>query len=99
MPTYVSLFRKTDEGRKITHEDAQRRREKGLEVGEEHGAEITDIYYGIGEYDFVTIGEAPDTETVAKVKLAYEQQGLAHIETFEVFGPDEWDAILEDALE
>lgn len=46
----------------------------------------------------IAIVDAPDSETVAKVQLAYEQEGLSRTEAFEVFEPDEWDAILEDAL-
>ena len=98
MPTYIDLFKKTDEGRKITPEDAKQRRAKGIEINEEYGTEIRGLYYGLGEYEMVAIVDAPDTETVAKVKLAYEQMGLASTEMFEVFEPDEWDAILEDAL-
>lgn len=98
MPTYMILFEKTDEGRKITADDAQRRRAKGLELNEEYGTEIRELFYGIGEYEMVAIVDAPNTETVAKIKLAYERRGLARTEAFEVFEPTEWDAILEDAL-
>lgn len=98
MPTFIVLFKKTDEGRKITAEDAQQRRAKGIEVNEKFGADIKDLYYGIGEYEMVAIVDAPDTETMAKVQLAYEQQGLAGTEAFEVFEPDEWDPIIEEAL-
>ena len=98
VPTYIVLFKKTDEGRKITAEDAQQRRAKGIEINEEYGTEIKGLYYGLGEYEMVAIVEAPDSETVAKVQLAYEQQGLARTEGFEVFEPEEWDGILEEAL-
>jgi uncharacterized protein with GYD domain len=98
MPTYITLFKKTDEGRKITAEEARQRRAKGIEINEEYGTEIRGLYYGIGEYEMIAIVDAPDSETVAKVQLAYEQEGLARTEAFEVFEPDEWDAILEDAL-
>lgn len=98
MPTYVVLFEKTEEGRKITAEDAQQRRAKGLEINEEYGAEVRSLYYGTGEYDMIAIVDAPDSETMAKIKLAYEQQGLSRTVGFEVFPPDEWDAILEDAI-
>ena len=98
MPTYMVLFQKTDEGRKITAEDAQQRRAKGIEINEKYGADIKALYYGLGEYDMVAIADVPDSESLAKIKLAYEQLGLASTKGFEVFEPDEWDAILEDAL-
>lgn len=98
MPTYIVLFEKTDEGRKITVEDAQQRRAKGLEINEKYGAEVKALYYGMSEYDAVAIADVPDSETLAKIKLEYEQMGLTHITVFEVFEPDKWDAILKEAL-
>lgn len=98
MPQYVILFEKTDGGRKITADDAQQRRAKGIELTREHGIDPTDLYYGVGDIDMVAIAEAPGSESMAKVKLAYEQQGLSRTRGFEVFEPDEWDAILDDAL-
>lgn len=98
MPTYIVLFQKTEEGRKITAEDAQQRRAQGLEINEKYGAEVKALYYGLSEYDAVAIADVPDSETLAKNKLEYEQLGLAHVTVFEVFEPDEWDAILGEAL-
>ncbi|QIO25267.1 GYD domain-containing protein [Haloarcula sp. JP-L23] len=98
MPTYVSLFQKTDEGRVLTLEDTQRRRTRWKEIVKRRGGEIKGLYYGFGQYDIVAIVEVPDTESIAKVQLAYEQMGLTHVESFEVFEADEWDIILEDAL-
>lgn len=87
MPTYISLFQKTDEGRKLTVEDAQQRRQTGLELAEEYGVKLEGLYYGLGEYDMITVAEAPNTETIARLQLGYEQEGLAHLQTFEVSGP------------
>lgn len=67
MPTYIVLFQKTDEGRKITAEDAQQRRAKGVQLSEEFGAEIKGLYYGMGEYEMFAIVDAPDSETMAKI--------------------------------
>lgn len=78
----------------------QARRERGVEVTEEYGGEVEALYYSRGgPYDFVAVAEFPDAEAAAKVGVAYEQLGLATSESFEVFGPDEWDSILKDALE
>ncbi|MFT4883920.1 MAG: hypothetical protein ACI8U4_001433 [Natronomonas sp.] len=98
MPTYVVLFEKTEEGQKITAEDAQRRRATGIELINEHEAELKALYYGFGEYDMFAVVDVDDSETMAKIKLAYEQQGLSRTKGFEVFEPEEWDAIIEDAL-
>lgn len=98
MPTYVVLFQKTEEGRKISMEDAQERRAKGLEINEKYGAEVKTLYYGLSEYDAIAIADVPDSETLAKIKLEYERLGLTHVTVFEVFEPGEWDEILEEAL-
>lgn len=98
MPTYVVLFQKTEEGRKISTEDAQERRAKGLAINEKYGADVKTLYYGLSEYDAIAIAEVPDSETLAKVKLEYERLGLARVTVFEVFEPGEWDDILEEAL-
>lgn len=98
MPKYIILFEKTEDGLTITAEEAQERRAKGIELTQKYGVELLDLYYGVGDTDMVAIAEAPDTESIAKVKLAYEQLGLAKTKGFEVFDPEEWDRIVEDAL-
>lgn len=99
MPTYVALFTKTEEGRQIDADEGQSRRSRGVELVHEHGGEVEALYYGVGQYDFVGVFEFPDTESLAKAQIAYEQLGLSTMESFEVFGPEEWDSLLEDALE
>lgn len=82
MPTYVVLFEKTDEGRKMT---------------EDVGSEVKALYYGSGRYDVVGIADLPDGEALGKLQTAYESLGLASIEAWEVFEPAEWNDIVEDA--
>ncbi|MBX0324390.1 GYD domain-containing protein [Halomicroarcula sp. F13] len=97
MPTYVVLFEKTDEGRTINPEEAQERRQRGVEMVEEVGGEVTALYYGSGRYDIVGIADLPDGEALGKVQTAYESLGLTAIEAWEVFEPAEWNEILEEA--
>ena len=97
MPTYVVLFEKTDEGRKISAEEAQDRRQRGLQMTEEVGGEVKALYYGSGRYDIVGIADVPDGEALGKLQIAYESLGLTSIEAWEVFGPTEWNEIIEDA--
>ena len=62
MPTYVMLFTKTDEGRKIDFEEVQSRRERGVELTQEYGGEVEALYYSNdGLYDFVAVAEFPDS--------------------------------------
>ena len=96
MPTYVSLFKTTTKGKENIAQ-LNDRREQGLQLVESFGGEVKGLYYGVGPYDMVFISEFPDLASGAKVKVAYEQMGLAEMETFEVFNPEEWDTIVTDA--
>lgn len=97
MPTYVVLFEKTDEGRKISAEETQERRQRGLQMTEEVGGEVKALYYGSGRYDIVGIADLPDGEALGKLQTAYESLGLTSIEAWEVFEPAEWNDIIENA--
>lgn len=87
------------EGRQITADEVKSRRDRGVEMVREHGGETEALYYGVGQYDFVGVFDFPDTESLAKAQTAYEQLGLSTMESFEVFSPEEWDSLLESALE
>lgn len=97
MPTYVALFEKTDEGRKISPEAAQERRRKGVQMVQELGGEVHSLYYGSGPYDIVAVLDLPDGEALGKAQTAYESLGLSTFEAWEVFDPEEWNDILEAA--
>jgi uncharacterized protein with GYD domain len=97
MPTYVALFEKTDEGRTITAEEAQERRQRGVQMVNELGGEVKGLYYGSGPYDMIAILDLPNGQALGKAQAAYESLGLSTFEAWEVFGPEEWNGILEGA--
>lgn len=97
MPTYALLFEKTDEGRKISGEEAQERRQRGVQMVDDVGGEVKGLYYGSGPYDIIGILDLPDGEALGELQTAYESLGLTTFEAWEVFEPEEWNEVLEGA--
>ena len=77
MSVYLMLTSLTDEGRKVTDEDPETIREINKEV-EFMGAKIIAQYALLGQYDFVTILEAPSNEDVAKLATRLSGKGTMH---------------------
>ena len=80
MPTYIMLSTLTDEGRKTVKERPQRIREVNKEI-EAMGAKVSAQYAVLGPYDFISIVEAPNNETIARVSLALGARGTVQIVT------------------
>jgi uncharacterized protein with GYD domain len=78
MPTYVLLSTLTPEGRKTLRERPYRIAEVNKEV-EGFGAKVVSQYALLGPYDFVTVVEAPDNETVARVSAELGSRGTVQI--------------------
>ncbi len=66
MPTFVTLYKFTDQGTRDIKE-SPKRLESGIKAFEAKGGKMLGAYYTIGEFDLVTVGEISD-----------EQAGLAH---------------------
>lgn len=80
VPTFILLSRLTPEGRRTLREKPGRIDEVNEEIGY-LGAKIVRQYAVLGPYDFVTVIEAPDNETVARLSLALGARGTLEIET------------------
>ena len=78
MPTYVLLSSLTPEGRKTVKERPNRISEVNKEI-EQYGAKVVSQYLVLGPYDFVTILEAPNNETVARVSAELGSRGTIQI--------------------
>lgn len=88
MATYVMLASLTDQGAR-TMGDLQRRLENARTTFHSLGAELTQIYFAMGTYDYVVIADAPDDETITRVALAVSGQGNVRTNTFRVFTEQE----------
>ena len=74
MSVYVMLTSLTDEGRKSTDEDPDSLLEINKEV-EYLGVKILTQYALLGQYDFITILEAPSNESVARLSTRLSGKG------------------------
>jgi uncharacterized protein with GYD domain len=74
MPEYVVLSRLTADGRKTLKRDPERLKEVNMEI-EGMGVRVVKQYALLGKFDFLTILEAPNNETVAKVMVDIGSRG------------------------
>lgn len=88
MPIYVTLFKWTDQGRKDIGSlpDRTATATKRLEAA---GAKLLGNYVAMGRYDQISIVEAPDDETIAKLALFVCGRGNATTETMRCFSIEE----------
>jgi uncharacterized protein with GYD domain len=80
MPTYIMLSNLTDEGAKALKANPKRLQEVNKEI-EKFGAKVTAQYAVLGPYDFVSIMECPDNETIARVSVELASRGTVHLLT------------------
>ncbi len=94
MPTYIVLYKLTDQGiRNI--KDAPQRMEEGIKAMEAVGGKVIGIYSVIGEYDYVGIGELPNDETAVTLALAMGSQGNVRTTTLKAFTKEEFAEIVK----
>lgn len=80
MPTYVMLTNLTADGIRTLKNNPGRVAEVNKEV-EQIGAKVLQQYATLGQYDFVTIVEAPDEQTMAKVSVELGSRGTMTSQT------------------
>ncbi len=74
MSKYVILSNLTDEGRKTILDNPSRIEEVNREL-EEKGAEIIEQFVLLGQYDFITIVEAPSQADINKIVMEVASRG------------------------
>ena len=80
MATYIFLSTLTDEGRKTIKGRPERILEVNKEI-EAMGAKVVDQYAVLGMYDFISVVEAVDNETVARISVELGARGTVQIIT------------------
>jgi uncharacterized protein with GYD domain len=88
MPTYVMLTNLTSEGVRTLKNNPGRVAEVNKEV-EQIGAKVLQQYATLGQYDFITIVEAPDEKTMAKVSVELGSRGTMTSQTLTAMPADE----------
>ena len=80
MPTYVMLTNLTPEGVQTLKNNPTRVQEVNKEV-EQLGVKVKEQWATLGQYDFITIVEAPDEKTMAKVSVELGSRGTMSSQT------------------
>ena len=88
MPTYIMLANLTPEGVQTVKNNPQRIQEVNREV-EQLGAKVTAQWATLGRFDFLSIVEAPDEQTMAHVSLELSSRGTVRYETLTAIPADE----------
>ncbi len=94
MPNYVVLMNWTDQGVKSARDTVRRYRESRAML-EPMGVRITQIFWTIGRYDIVALGEAPDDQTMSAALLRLASAGNLRTETLRAFSEQEMDQIVQ----
>jgi uncharacterized protein with GYD domain len=88
MPTYVVLYKLTEQGVKEI-KNAPERIEEGIKAAEAMGGKVLGFYATLGEYDYVSIGEAPNDEAAMTYMLGLGAQGYVRTTTLKAFTKEE----------
>jgi uncharacterized protein with GYD domain len=80
MPQFIMLTNLTSDGVKTVKNNPGRIQEVNKEV-EQLGVKVLNQWATLGEYDFVSVVEAPDEKTMAKVSVELGSRGTTTNET------------------
>ncbi|HEX2172849.1 MAG TPA: GYD domain-containing protein [Dehalococcoidia bacterium] len=94
MPKYVVLVNFTDEWRKAIKQFPERFRQIDQMLTQSGVTEIATVFT-LGQYDAVSIVEAPDDETLARLVLAQAQTGSIQTTTLKGFAPAEFLQVIQ----
>jgi uncharacterized protein with GYD domain len=94
MALYITLYKLTDQGIKNI-KDAPGRFQQGLKAWEGMGGKLLGFYLTMGEYDYVSIGEAPSDEVVAAFQLSLGALGNVRTTTLRAFTTEEFAEIVK----
>jgi len=93
MATFVMLVSFTDQGVRNV-KDTTKRADAFKDTAQKAGVTVKELYWTLGQYDAVAIGEAPDDETATAVALSISSLGNVRTQTLRAFSRDEMSAIL-----
>ena len=94
MPTYIVLYKLTDQGIKDIR-NAPQRFEDGIKAFQAMGGKLIGFYAVMGEYDYVAIGEAPNDEVAMTFALAIGSLGNIRTTTLRAFTHEEFDKLVK----
>lgn len=93
MPTYIALCSFTDQGIRSV-KDTTKRADAVRDAAKKFGATMTQIFWTLGQYDLVSVIEAPDDHSATAFALAIASAGNIRMQTLRAFSGEEMNAIL-----
>ena len=93
MATYIQLVKLTSQGVKDI-KNAPQRVDAFKALCNQMGAEFKSFHLTMGRCDIVTIVDAPDDATIAKIVLAVSSLGNVSVETLRAFNETEYRDII-----
>jgi len=93
MATYIVLGNFTDQGIRSV-KDTTKRADGVKELAKKFGCNVSQIFWTLGQYDVVTITEAPNDEAATAFGLAVGANGNVRTQSLRAFSKDEMNAIL-----
>lgn len=94
MQTYVILYKFTDQGIKNI-KDIPRLMEDAIKNFEAMGGKVIGVYTLMGEYDIISIGEAPSDEIAMNFLLALGARGNVRTTTLKAFNKEQFAAMVK----
>ena len=89
MPVYVVLYNLTEQGRKSIRNLSDRMDEAQARASQ-HGIKVLGSYVTMGQYDLMTIIEAPSDEAIARGIAAISEGGNVTSTSMRAFTSEEW---------
>jgi uncharacterized protein with GYD domain len=89
VPTYIMLTSLTSDGVKTIKNNPGRVQEVNREM-EQLGIKVVSQWATLGRYDFVTVVDAPDEQTMAKVSVEMGSRGTTTNETMTAIPADDF---------
>lgn len=93
MPMYVGLYKLTEKGASDI-KGSPERVQQAMKAWEAMGGKITAVVATMGEYDFVSVGEAPSDEAAVMHSAALVSTGTVTAQTLRAFTPEEFAALV-----
>ncbi len=93
MPTYIMLTHLTSDGVKTIKDNPARVQEVTREV-EQLGVKVLHQWATLGEYDFISVVEAPDEKAMAKLSVEMGSRGTVMNETLTAIDVEEFTSAL-----
>ena len=89
MPTYIFLYKLTDQGIKNI-KDAPQRIEEGIKAMEAMGGKLIGFWTVMGEYDYIAVAEGTSDETAMTFNLGLGVGGNVRTTTLKAFTREEF---------